>query len=209
MSPASLVIAKLRGLAPRERALLLAGAAAVVLFVLVRFVVFAMLDDYRKARTAIPARRATLARYLAVAQGGEAIDDALADAVDRLSDLEDGLVPGSSPSAASATLQGIIKPWIAGPDTRLMSMRTLAPLARGPYTEVAVQVDLQTSTAGLADFLARVSRQPLLLRIRKLSVNSLSYGPTYVNHREVVTATVVVAGVTDAVGDETAGGGER
>ncbi len=209
MSAASLVIARLRGLSSRERVLLSAGAAALVLFVLFRFVVFAMLADYRKARTAIPARRATLARYLAVARGGEAIDEALGDAVDRLSDLEDGLVPGSSPSAASATLQGIVKPWIAGPDTRLMSMRTLAPVPRGPYSEVAVQVDLQTSTAGLADFLARVARQPLLLRIRKLSVNALAYGPTYVNHREVLTATVVVAGMTDAVEDETAGGGER
>ncbi len=209
MNAASRVMATLRGISPRERALLAACAGALVLFVLVRFVVFAMVDDYRKARGAIPARRATIARYLAVAQKGEDIDEALGDAVDRLSDLEDGLVPGSSPSAASATLQGIVKPWIAGPDTRLMSMRTLAPVAKGPYTEVAVQVDLQTSTAGLADFLARVSREPLLLRIRKLSVNALSYGPTYVNHREVVTATVVVAGVTDAVGDEAAGGGDR
>ncbi len=209
MKAASLITAKLRGLSSRERYVLAAGAAAVLLFALLHWVVFAMLDDYRKARAAIPARRATLSRYLAVAQGGAAVDDALADAVDRLSDWEDGLVPGDSPAAVSATLQGIIKPWIAGPDTRLMSMRTLAPVAKGPYSEVAVQVDLQTTTEGLAWFLARIPRQPLLLRIKKLSINSLSYGPTYVNHREVVTATIVVAGVTDAARDETAGGGER
>ncbi len=209
MNAASVILSKLRGLSSRERVLLAAGAAALVLFAFTRWVVFAMLDDYRKARAAIPVRAATLSRYMAVAQGGEDIDEALVDAVDRLSGLEDGLVQGSSPSAASATLQGIIKPWIAGPDTRLMSMRTLAPVAKGPYTEVAVQVDLQTSTEGLAAFLARIPRQPLLLRMRKLSVNSLSYGPTYVNHREVLTATIVVAGLTDAAPDETAGGGQR
>jgi len=205
----SCVMAKLRGLSSRERAILAAGVAALLVFAFVRWIVFAMLDDYRKARAAIPARRATLSRYMAVAQGSGAVDEALVDAVDRLSDWEDGLLPGNSPSAASATLQGIIKPWIAGPDTRLMSLRTLAPVAKGPYSEVAVQVDLQTSTEGLARFLAQVARQPLLLRIRKLSINSLSYGPTYVNHREVLTAMVVVAGVTDAAGDETAGGGDR
>ncbi len=118
-------------------------------------------------------------------------------------------MPGSTPSVAAAALQGIVKPWIAGPDTRLMSMRTLAPVSKGPYSEVAVQVDLQTTTEGLASFLARIPRHPLLLRVKKLSVNALSYGPAYVNHREVVTATIVVAGLTDAVADEAAGGGER
>ena len=209
MNAMSIVMAKLRALSSRERVLLAAGAAALILFAFTRWVVFAMLDDYRKAHAAIPVRRATLSRYLAVAQGGEVVDEALADAVDRLSDWEDGLLPGSSPSAASATLQGIIKPWIAGPDTRLMSLRTLTPVAKGPYSEVAVQVDLQTSTEGLARFLARIPREPLLLRVRKLSINSASYGPTYVNRREVLTATVVVAGVTEAAEDGTAGGGER
>ncbi len=209
MNAASFVKAKLQGLSSRERYVLAAGAAAVVVFAILHWVVFGAIDGYRKARAAIPARQATLARYLSVAQGGQAVDDALAEAVDRLSDWEDGLVPGNSPSAAAAALQGIVKPWIAGPDTRLMSMRTLAPVPKGPYSEIAVQVDLQTSTEGLAWILSRIPRQPLLLRVKKLSVNALSYGPAYVNHREVVTATIVVAGLTDVSPDETAGGGAR
>jgi len=206
---ASSVLAKLRGLSPRERVILAVGAVALIVFALARWVVFAQLDDYRKARAAVPARRATLSRYLAVAQGSAAVDEALADAADRLSDAEEGLLPGDNPSAAAATLQGIIKPWIVASDTRLVSIRTLAPAAKGPYSEVAVQVDLQTTTDGLARFLAQVPRHPRLLRVKKLSVNAGVYGAALANRREVLTATIVVAGVTEAAADGSAGGGER
>lgn len=209
MSAASFVLSRIRGLSPRERLLLAAGATALVAFVLVRWVVFAQFDQYRKARTAIPARRATIARYLAVAQGGGAVEEALGDAAERLAAAEEGLLPGDSPSAAAAALQGILKPWIGRPDTRLTSTRTLAPVAKGAYSEVAVQVDLQTTTEGLAEILGHIQRHRLLLRVRKLSVNSGGYAPMLANRREVLTATIVVAGVTDAAADETTGGGER
>lgn len=209
MSAASRVLAKLKGLSARERVILAAGAAAVVVFVLVRWVVFAQIDQYRKARAAIPARRATISRYMAFAQGRGEVEKALGDAADRLARAEEGLLPGDSPSAASAALQGIIKPLIGRADTRLMSTRTLAPAGKGPYTEVAVQVDIQTTTEGLAEFLAQIQRHRLLLRVRKFSVSSGAYAPALANRREILTATVVVAGVTRAVADEAAGGGKR
>ena len=209
MSAASFLLAKIKALSPRERIMLAVGAAALVVFVFTRWVVFAQIDQYRKARAAIPARRATVSRYLAVAQGSGAVEEALDNAASRLAGAKEGLLPGDSPSAASAALQGIIKPWIGRADTRLMSTRTLPPVPKGPYSEVAVQVDLQTTTEGLAELLAQVQRHRLLLRVRKLSVNSGVYAAALGNRREVLTTTVVVAGVTDAVADETAGGGTR
>jgi len=209
MNAASFVLAKLKGLSPRERVILAVGAAALLVFVFLRWVVFAQIDQYRKARAAIPARRATISRYMAFAQGRGWVEEALGDAADRLADAEEGLLPGDNPSAAAATLQGIIKPWIGRADTRLISTRTLAPVTKGPYSEVAVQVDLQTTTEGLAELLAQIQRHRLLLRVRKLSVSSGAYAAALANRREVLTATIVVAGVTDAAADETAGGGER
>lgn len=209
MNAATFVMAKVRRLSTRERAILAIGAAALLVFAFARWVVFAQLDDYRKARAAIPARRATVSSYTAVTRERGAVEAALADAAGRLAGSEKGLLPGDGPSAAGATLQGIVKPWIVGPDTRLSSIRTLVPVAKGSYTEIAVQVDLQTTTEGLAEFLAQVSRHPLFLRVKKFSVSSSAYAPALANRREVLTATIVVAGVTGAAGDGTARGGER
>ena len=90
-----------------------------------------------------------------------------------------------------------------------MSIRTLAPAPKGPYAEVAVQADIQTTTEGLAELLAQVARYPLAIRVRKYSVSSGVYGALAVNRREVLTVALVVSGLTYAAGDVKAGGGER
>lgn len=190
--------AKVRVLSQRERILLLAGAGFVLVFAAVRLGVYPAIDSYRSAKAAIPQRVGTIARYRLAAQGEGAIDQALAAAAERLEELEEGILPGDNPAAAASALQGIIKPWVERPDTRLTSVRTLAPVARGAYSEVAVQVDLQTTTEGLARLLAEVPRHPKALRVKKLSVRSGYYGVAAANRKENLAASVVVAGVASS-----------
>src|SRR3989304_6170400 len=76
--------------------------------------------------------------------------------VEDLESAEEGLLPGTDPSAAGAALQGMLKPMVDRPDTRLTSVRTLPPVRKGEYAEVAVQMDMQTSTEGMASLLAGV-----------------------------------------------------
>jgi hypothetical protein len=187
--------AKLHALSRRERFLLLLCAAFVVLLALVRWGAYPAVDSYRKSRAAIPQRRGTLARYRLAAQGEGKIDDAFADAAVRLEDLEEGVLPGDNPAAAGSALQGILKPWTERPDTRLTSVRTLAPVPKGAYAEIAVQMDLQTTTEGLAALLAEVPRHPKILRVKKLSVNSGNYGAAQMNRREALAVSIVVAGM--------------
>lgn len=187
--------ARLRALSQRERLLLLLGVGFVLVFAAVRGGVVPALDSYRSAKAAIPQRLGTLARYRLAAQGEGAIDRALADAAGRLEELEEGILPGDNPAAAGSALQGIIKPWVERPDTRLTSVRTLALVQRGAYAEVAVQIDLQTTTEGLARLLSEVARHPKILRVKKLSVHSGYYGAAAANRRETLVASVVVAGI--------------
>lgn len=190
--------AKLRALSQRERLLLLAGAGFVLVFAAVRLGVYPAIDSYRSAKAAIPQRLGTIARYRLAAQGEGAIDQALAVAAERLDELEEGVLPGDNPAAAASALQGIIKPWMERRDTRLTSVRTLSPVARGAYSEVAVQVDLQTTTEGLTRLLAEVPRHPKALRVKKLSVHSGYYGAAAANRKENLVASVVVAGVASS-----------
>ncbi len=201
MTPAGRVQAKLRALSHRERVLLLAGAAFVLLLAIVRFGAYPAIDSYRRSRAAIPQRLGTLERYRLATQGEGKIDEAFAEAAERLEEAEEGILPGDSPAAAGAALQGILKPMVERQDTRLTSVRVLAPVQKGAYAEAAVQMDLQTTTEGLAGILAGIARHPKILRVKKLSVSSGYYGAAAANRRETLVVSVVVAGMTGAEAD--------
>lgn len=189
---------RIRALSQRERLLLLLGAGALLVFLAIRWGAYPALDSYRKSRAAIPQRMGTLARYRLAAAGEPKIDEALADAAVRLEEIEEGMLPGDNPAAAGSALQGILKPWLERSGTRLTSLRTLGPVQKGPYAEVAVQMDLQTTTEGLAALLAEVARHPKLLKVKKLTVSSGSYGAAMANRRETLVVSIVVAGMAGA-----------
>lgn len=201
MTPAGRVQAKLRALSHRERVLLFAGAAFVLLFAIVRFAAYPAIDSYKRSRAAIPQRLGTLERYRLATQGEGKIDEAFAEAAERLEEAEEGILPGDNPAAAGAALQGILKPMVERQDTRLTSVRVLAPVQRGVYAEAAVQMDMQTTTEGLAGILAGIARHPKILRVKKLSVSSGYYGAAAANRRETLVVSVVVAGMTGAEAD--------
>ena len=198
MKFASALQAKLRTLSQRERILLLAGAAFVLLFALIRLCAYPAIAYYKKSRAAIPQRLGTLERYRLATQGEGKIDEAFAEAAQRLEESEEGVLPGDTPAAAGAALQGILKPLVGGQDTRLTSMRMLAPVQKGAYAETAVQMDLQTTTEGLAGMLAGIARHPKILRVKKLSVSSGFYSGAAANRRETLVVSIVVAGMTSA-----------
>lgn len=206
MNPMGRIEAKLGSLSQRERLLLLAGAAAIVLFALIRWGLLPVIESHRKSRAAIPQRLATIARYTLAAQGEAGIDEAFAEAGARLEELEEGLLAGENPAAAGSSLQGILKPWTDQVNTRLTSVRALPPLQKGGYTEVAVQLDFQTTTEGLAAFLSQIPRHHKILRVKKLSVNSGFYGPAMANRRENLVVSVVVAGLSSAELEARGGG---
>lgn len=200
---------KLRSLSSRERLLLLLCALTVVAFFVVRWMVFPAVEEYRKMKGMIPGRREMLSRYQALQGVRDNVTESLAGMVDLLGKAEEGLLPGSDPSASGAALQGMLKPMVNRPDTRLTSVRTLAPVKKGEYVEVAVQMDMQTSTEGLASLLAGIPRQRKILRITKLSVSSGIYSAAMVNRPDVLMVSLVVAGMAPASEESGAQGGDR
>lgn len=71
-------------------------------------------------------------------------------------------------------------------------------------------MEVQTTTEGLAHLLADVSRQPKILRVRKLSATTGAYYAGQVQRKESVAVSMVVAGISAAPVDErSTGGGEE
>ena len=210
MSAAGAFLARLSSLSGREKAWLAACLLCVAAFAGAKWVVIPARAEYERTRAAIPARRAVIARYEALRQGQDRVDEELFDQVQRMEKWEDGLLTGETPSAAGVYLQGLLKPLTQQADTRVTSIRALPPVKRGPYAEVAVQMEIQTSTEGLGHLLADLSRQPKILRVRKLSATTGAYYMGQVQRKEAVAVSMVVAGLSAAPVDEkTMGGGEE
>jgi hypothetical protein len=181
MTVTARIEARLRSLTARERLLLLLCALAVVSFAVVRWAVFPAVEQHRKERALISARRATLARYRMVQKGRSEVTERLADLVEELGTAEEGLLKGSDPSAAGAALQGMLKPMVNRQDTRLTSVRTM-----------------QTSTEGLASLLAGIPRQQKILRVKKLTVRSGIHSAALANRPDKLTVSLTVSGMTAA-----------
>jgi hypothetical protein len=209
MSAAGALYARFSALSGREKALLSAGLLCIVAFIVVKWVVLPVRSEYIKNREAIPARRAVIARYEAFRQGQDRLDEELFDQVERMEKWEDGLLVGETASSAGVFLQGLLKPLTQRPETRVTSIRSLPPVKKGAYTEVAVQMEIQTSTEGLALLLADLSRQTKILRAGKLSASTGAYYMGQAARKEVVAVSMVVAGLSAAPVDEkSTGGGE-
>lgn len=198
MSAARALYARISALSGREKALLAACLLGVVGFTAVRWVVMPVRAEYARDRAAIPVRRALIARYDAFRLGQDRVDEELYDQVQRMEMWEDGLLAGETPSAAGVFLQGLLKPLTQRPEIRVTSIRSLPPVKRGPYTEVAVQMEIQTSTEGLALLLADLSRQAKILRVGKLSATTGAYYMGQVPRKEIVAVSMVVAGLSSA-----------
>lgn len=210
MSVAGALSARIFALSRREKALLAACILGVVGFAAARWVVIPARADYARNQAAIPARRAVIARYEAFRLGQDRVDEELFDQVQRMEKWEEGLLTGETPSAAGVFLQGLLKPLTQRADTRVTSIRALPPVKKGVYTEVAVQMEIQTSTEGLALLLADLSRQQKILRVQKLSATTGAYFMGQAPRKEVVAVSMVVAGLSAAPLDEkTPGRGEE
>jgi Type II secretion system (T2SS), protein M subtype b len=203
----SALSARFSALSVREKAVLAAGLLCVVAFIAVKWVVMPARAEYARNRAAIPARRAVIARYETLRQGQDRMDEELFDQVERMEKWEDGLLAGETTSAAGVFLQGVLKPLTQRPELRVMSTRALPPVRKGAYAEVAVQMEIQTSTEGLALLLADLSRQQKILRVLKLSATSGMYSGGQVQRKEVIVVSTVVAGLSAAPLDEKTAGG--
>jgi hypothetical protein len=206
MSLAGALSARYSALSGREKALLAACLLAVVVLAAAKGLVLPAKAEYARNRAAIPARRAVIARYEAFRQGQDRVDEELFDQVQRMEKWEDGLLVGETPSAAGVFLQGLLKPLTQQPETRVTSIRSLPPVRKGAYAEVAVQMEIQTSTEGLSLLLADLSRQTKILGVRKLSVTAGAAYMGQLPRKEVIAVSMVVAGLSAAPLDEKAQG---
>ncbi|MFZ2223312.1 MAG: type II secretion system protein GspM [Candidatus Deferrimicrobium sp.] len=190
-------------LSSRERLYLVAGFVAMAGFALLKWGILPARAAYLRDRAAIPVRGALLARYKAIQRGRAAVDNAVNDLEERLQEWEKTLLPGDTAPAAGIALQEVLKPILSKSPTRVTSLRTVPPVKKGEYAEIPVQVDLQTTTAGLATLLADLGGEGRIARIDRLTVSAP--GMQAVVSRDHLSVSLTVTGLSGAPMESGAG----
>jgi hypothetical protein len=191
----------LKKLRRRDRIALVAAATATGLFVAIEFGVLPLLDRLSGGSTAVEEKELALRRSQRLVASATAEQTSLADARERLTGLESGLLESPSPSLANAEWQRLVREFadkggLALGSTEFLRMQDLGP----DYVLVVGRVTLRCRLDQLVDFMAALATAPRLLSVTRLRVAPIP-GETQkrMNVEMMVAATMrAVKGATDA-----------
>src|SRR5262245_5830868 len=180
-------------LRPRERRLLvLAGLVGTVVAGYV-YVVEPLVAMHAATRELVVARQGLLARQERLVTRSDAYSRELEALRAEIARRQGRLLAGDKAPIAASELQKLVKTTAqeAGIDVR--SERILAPVDRGGYAEVPVEVTLSGPIRGLTTFLHRLEDAPILLALTDLKLRASPTGTT-----RDLSATVALSGFIPA-----------
>jgi Tfp pilus assembly protein PilO len=176
-------------LRPRERRLLgLAGLLGIGVAGYV-YVVEPLIERHAATRELVVARRGLLARQERLVARSEAYDRELGALRAEIVRRRGRLLAGDKAPVAASELQKLVKATAQEAGIEVRSERILAPVDRGGYSEVPVEMTLTGPIRGLTAFLHRLDETPMLVALTDLKVRSPATGAT----REL-SATIALSG---------------
>lgn len=159
-------------LSPRDRRTLMLGVGVILALVTLARGVPAV-RAWRVERTE-HARLvdAALARTTALLARRRVVAESLVARKARLTAAAPGLIPGTSPASAAATLAGIVSGAAALTNVRIASVQVLADTTGARELPVVrVRVDAVGDVAGISRMLATLEGGPTLIRVRALALS--------------------------------------
>jgi len=186
------------GMSFREKGLVIGCLLLLGGIIIAKGLVVPIHTQHKKNLSSIRQRVSTIARYEAIRENSDLVDENLGWMKKQVENMEAGLLEGNSAPEAGIFLQGLLKPLTRNPSIRMTAIRTLAPVKRGAYTEIAVQLDLNIGTTELAQILLDISRQPKLLKVRKLHANTGMFPGRPMQGKETIIVSMVVVGLSGA-----------
>jgi type II secretory pathway component PulM len=180
-------------LRPRERRLLmLAGLLGIGVAAYV-YVVEPLIAMHAATRDLVAARQGLLARQERLVARSEAYSRELETLQAEIARRQGRLLAGDKAPVAASELQKLVKTTAQEAGIDIRSERILAPVERGGYAEVSVEVTLSGPIRGLTTFLHRLEDAPILLALTDLKVRAPAAGTT-----RDLSATVALSGFIPA-----------
>jgi len=180
-------------LRPRERRLLILAGLFVIGVAGYVYGVEPLIEMHAATRELVAARQSLLARQERLVARSDAYARELEALRAEIVRLRSRLLTGDKAPVAASELQKLVKAAAqeAGIDVR--SERILAPVERGGYAEVPVEMTLSGPIRGLTAFLHRLDEAPMLLALTDLKVRAPATGTT-----RDLSATVALSGFIPA-----------
>jgi hypothetical protein len=172
----------------RERKVLLAGGAAVLLILL--FHGFSLYSDFRaNVLELADAKRFMLEKQLRKLSQKDLIEARIGVVRQEIEKNEKTFLRGNKPPVAAALLQRFLKEGAASLNIEVKEERTLNPVDADVYLGIPVEIGFTASTEKLKELLYKFRTAPYLLTVSELKIRV-----TNVNDPADVYATVVVTG---------------
>ncbi|HZF05113.1 MAG TPA: type II secretion system protein GspM [Patescibacteria group bacterium] len=174
---------------PRERAIIVGGAAVVTLILGWFFVINPLLAKSTATADLVPERERLLVRRMDLLARRNQIAAELEEANARVERLNGRLLTAAAPAVAASELQKLVKDMAAEARTDIRSERILPPEERGELLEIPVEIAVSAEIRQLVDLLARVEGAQKLLTVKDLRVRVVN-----VSQPKELLATLTVSG---------------
>jgi len=176
-------------LSPRERAIVLGGAAVAVLVFGWLFVLNPLLSSNTATADLVPERERLLVRRMDLLARRGQIAAELEAANAGIDKLNARLLTAAAPAVAASELQKLVKDMAAEARTEIRSERILPPEERGELLEIPVEIAVSAEIRQHVDLLARVEGAQKLLTVKDLRVRVVN-----VSQPKELLATLTVSG---------------
>jgi hypothetical protein len=179
---------------PRERRLLvLAGILGIGVAGYV-YVAEPLMEAHAATRELVVARRGLLVRQERLVARSDAYERELGVLRAEIVRRRGRLLAGDKAPVAASEVQKLVKTTAQDAGIEVRSERILAPVDRGGYTEVPVEVTLSGPIRGLTTFLHRLEEAPILLALTDLKVRAPATGAM-----RDLSATIALSGFIPAL----------
>jgi len=174
---------------PRERAIIVGGAAILAVIAVWLFVVTPLREHSTATADLVPERERLLVRRMDLLARRGQIAAELEAANARIERLNARLLTAASPAVVASELQKLVKDMAAEARTEIRSERILPPEERGDLLEIPVEIAVSAEIRQLVDLLARVEAAQKMLTVKDLRVRVVN-----VSQPKELLATLTVSG---------------
>ena len=185
-------------ISPRERRFLMAAGAALVAFLAIKYVVIPAVSKQVQVRNEYREKLRALERHQLVVEGKRRYEKKFADAEQFFTQLQRRLLPGEKLTLAAADLQTMLHKMAGESGVTIVSESIHSPKKVEGFTQVSVELSLNSDLKKLRDFLYKIESSGKLLTVPKLTLNA-----TYPRPGAELQVTVVVSGYTSALEEKT------
>jgi len=164
-------------LAPRERRFLISGGIVLGAFLAINYLIVPAVSREFQIRHEIEERTHALERYQLIAEGKRRYQKRFANAEQLFTQLQQRLLPAEKVALAAADLQALLHKAAGESGVTITSENIHAPKLVEGFTQVSVELSLNTDLRKLRNFLYKIETSEKLLIVPRLLMNAASPRP--------------------------------